>query len=81
MDSQPEPVGPGSSPEEVLGFWIFNALDGDQEAAGSVVAPEASWVGLGNSADVFVAGSAVFGTDDYAATIAQLKKNGQAGQG
>lgn len=32
-------------------------------------------------ADVFVAGSAVFGTDDYAATIAQLKKNGQAGQG
>ncbi len=32
-------------------------------------------------ADVFVAGSAVFGTDDYAATIAQLKMNGQTGQG
>jgi len=32
-------------------------------------------------ADVFVAGSAVFGTDDYAATIGQLKQNGQAGQG
>ena len=32
-------------------------------------------------ADVFVAGSAVFGTDDYAATIAQLKQNGRAGQG
>ena len=32
-------------------------------------------------ADVFVAGSAVFGTDDYAATIEQLKQNGQAGLG
>lgn len=32
-------------------------------------------------ADVFVAGSAVFGADDYAATIAQLKKNGMTGQG
>jgi ribulose-phosphate 3-epimerase len=32
-------------------------------------------------ADVFVAGSAVFGTDDYAATIAQLKQNGHKGQG
>jgi len=32
-------------------------------------------------ADVFVAGSAVFGTEDYAATIAQLKQNGQIGQG
>ena len=32
-------------------------------------------------ADVFVAGSAVFGTADYAATIAQLKKNGVVGQG
>ncbi len=32
-------------------------------------------------ADVFVAGSAVFSTDDYAATIGRLKKNGQAGQG
>lgn len=32
-------------------------------------------------ADVFVAGSAVFGADDYASTIAQLKKNGYAGQG
>ena len=32
-------------------------------------------------ADVFVAGSAVFGADDYAATIAQLKQNGRAGQG
>ena len=31
-------------------------------------------------ADVFVAGSAVFKTDDYAATIAQLKKNGAKGQ-
>ena len=32
-------------------------------------------------ADVFVAGSAVFGADDYAATIAQLKANAGAGQG
>ncbi|WP_303722538.1 ribulose-phosphate 3-epimerase [Malonomonas rubra] len=32
-------------------------------------------------ADVFVAGSAVFGSADYAATIAQLKQNGQKGQG
>ncbi len=32
-------------------------------------------------ADVFVAGSAVFGADDYAATIAALKANGRAGQG
>lgn len=32
-------------------------------------------------ADVFVAGSAVFGADNYAAIIAQLKKNGNAGQG
>lgn len=31
-------------------------------------------------ADVFVAGSAVFGTDDYAATITALKKNGNNGQ-
>lgn len=31
-------------------------------------------------ADVFVAGSAVFGVDDYRATIAQLKKNGLLGQ-
>jgi ribulose-phosphate 3-epimerase len=31
-------------------------------------------------ADVFVAGSAVFGTADYSATIAQLKQNGRAGQ-
>ncbi|SHJ23345.1 ribulose-5-phosphate 3-epimerase [Malonomonas rubra DSM 5091] len=31
-------------------------------------------------ADVFVAGSAVFGADDYAATIAQLKQNALAGQ-
>jgi len=31
-------------------------------------------------ADVFVAGSAVFGANDYAATIAQLKKNAAAGQ-
>lgn len=30
-------------------------------------------------ADVFVAGSAVFGTDDYAATIASLKENGNRG--
>ncbi len=31
-------------------------------------------------ADVFVAGSAVFGTPDYATTIAQLKKNGNNGK-
>ncbi len=31
-------------------------------------------------ADVFVAGSAVFGTDDYRATITRLKENGQRGQ-
>ena len=31
-------------------------------------------------ADVFVAGSAVFGADDYQATIAQLKDNGLQGQ-
>lgn len=30
-------------------------------------------------ADVFVAGSAVFGTDDYAATLRQLKENATAG--
>lgn len=30
-------------------------------------------------ADVFVAGSAVFGSDDYAATIAQLRRNAEAG--
>ena len=30
-------------------------------------------------ADVFVAGSAVFSTDDYAATIAALKENGNNG--
>ncbi len=32
-------------------------------------------------ADVFVAGSAVFGTEDYAATIAGLKANGGSGRG
>jgi len=31
-------------------------------------------------ADVFVAGSAVFGTKDYAATIALLKQNGRSGR-
>ena len=31
-------------------------------------------------ADVFVAGSAVFGADDYRATITRLKENGQRGQ-
>ncbi|HEY5674742.1 MAG TPA: ribulose-phosphate 3-epimerase [Malonomonas sp.] len=31
-------------------------------------------------ADVFVAGSAVFGTADYQATISALKQNGRAGQ-
>ena len=31
-------------------------------------------------ADVFVAGSAVFGAEDYQATIAKLKQNGRAGQ-
>lgn len=31
-------------------------------------------------ADVFVAGSAVFGADDYASTILQLKNNGTKGQ-
>ena len=31
-------------------------------------------------ADVFVAGSAVFGADDYKATISQLKENGVRGQ-
>jgi len=31
-------------------------------------------------ADVFVAGSAVFGADDYTSTIAALKANGRAGQ-
>jgi len=32
-------------------------------------------------ADVFVAGSAVFGADDYGATISRLKENGSRGQG
>ncbi len=32
-------------------------------------------------ADVFVAGSAVFGASDYQATIAELKQKGYAGQG
>jgi ribulose-phosphate 3-epimerase len=32
-------------------------------------------------ADVFVAGSAVFGADDYQSTISQLKNNGARGQG
>ena len=31
-------------------------------------------------ADVFVAGSAVFGAADYKATIGKLKENGRAGQ-
>ena len=31
-------------------------------------------------ADVFVAGSAVFGADDYGMTISQLKENGAKGQ-
>jgi ribulose-phosphate 3-epimerase len=32
----------------------------------------------GAGADVFVAGSAVFGTSDYAATIAALRENGRS---
>jgi len=32
-------------------------------------------------AEVFVAGSAVFSTPDYRATIAELRRNGQAGRG
>jgi pyrimidine-specific ribonucleoside hydrolase len=57
----PPPVpGPGSTPEESLGYWVANALEGDSVAAASVVAPGARWVGLGASPDVFVTGSAPY---------------------
>lgn len=59
-DSLPPAVGADSAPEEVLGFWLANALTGATESAASVVAPGAPWVGLGDSPDVFVAGSAPY---------------------
>ncbi|MDJ0925099.1 MAG: nucleoside hydrolase [Acidimicrobiia bacterium] len=53
----PHQVGPSSHPEEVLGFWMVAALKGDVAVAESVVAPDAPWGGLGDSPEVFVAGS------------------------
>ncbi len=55
----PAEVDSTSPPEEVLAYWLDRAIRGD-EAAGSVVAPDAPWVGLGASPDVFVEGSAPY---------------------
>ena len=63
-ESVPQSVGPASSPEEVLGFWLAHALQGASVPAASVVAPGAPWVGLGDSPDVFVAGSAPYAAYD-----------------
>ena len=53
----PIAVGASSSPEEVLAYWLFRSLDADVEAAASVVAPGAPWVGVGPTPDDYVAGS------------------------
>lgn len=62
--SIPQSVGPDSPPEEVLAFWLARGLGGEVESAASVVATGAPWVGLGESPDVFVAGSGPYGAFD-----------------
>ncbi|MEA2057103.1 MAG: nucleoside hydrolase [Actinomycetota bacterium] len=64
--SAPDSVGSTSTPEEVLAFWLIRALAGDVEAAASVVAADAPWVGLGSSSDVFVEGSGPYEAFDFA---------------
>jgi inosine-uridine nucleoside N-ribohydrolase len=60
----PSAIQTDSPPEEVLAFWLVAALSGATDAAGSVVAADAPWPGLGNSPDAFVSGSAPYEASD-----------------
>ena len=62
--SAPSSVDAASSPAEVLAFWLVNAFGGEVDAASTVVAADAPWVGLAASADAFVEGSAPFAASD-----------------
>lgn len=62
--SAPSNVVATSAPADVLAFWLVKGLKGDVEAAASVVAPSARWVGIGASPDIFVEGSQPFKTFD-----------------
>lgn len=63
--SAPDSVESTSTTEEVLAFWLVRALAGDVEAAASVVAADAPWVGFGSSPDVFVEGSEPYEAFDF----------------
>lgn len=60
----PTSVGPDSTPEEILAFWLVEAFAGEVDGAASVVADDAPWAGLGDSADGFVEGSAPYGASE-----------------
>jgi pyrimidine-specific ribonucleoside hydrolase len=64
VELPPTTVTPSSTPVEVLAYWLHHALRGDVDEAASVVAPGAVWVGLGNSPDSFVNGSAPYEASD-----------------
>jgi pyrimidine-specific ribonucleoside hydrolase len=61
-ESAPQSVGPASSAEEVLAYWLVKSLAGEAEQASTVVAAGAPGVGLGESPDSFVEGSEPYGT-------------------
>ncbi len=52
-----EKAGSATEREEVLKYWLAEAFAGNVETAADVVAPGATWSGLGESPDVFVEGS------------------------
>ncbi len=52
--------GPATVQEEVLTYWLLEAMAGNVATAAEVVAPGASWTGLSESADVFAEGSAPY---------------------
>jgi hypothetical protein len=62
--SVPASVSAGSTPEEALAFWLVQGVRGDGEAAASVVAPDAAWVGFFASPDAYVEGSDLYDAFD-----------------
>lgn len=67
----PPPIDAASPARDVVAFWLAAALNGDTEAATSVVAPGAPWVGFGDSHEVFVAGSGPFEVTSIEMTCTQ----------
>ncbi|MGI9666681.1 MAG: hypothetical protein ACR2N2_06205, partial [Acidimicrobiia bacterium] len=56
-----------SAPEtdaEVLEFWVTEASKGNVEAAGSVLADEVDWIGLGNSPESYARGAQAYEATD-----------------